>query len=223
MLSVARSLVLGFLSVVSCAAICDPGSLAVSYAFPVIDGQCTLANIPAVFGDISTDFSLSINAKFYTRNPPGAFGTIIENGITGVIDGRLGMYVRDGKLVTKLVGTPWCSGSGCAFTEMNLNWLQTAAFPLNSFINIEVRRKQGVCSLLVDGATVVATNCTYQPLFPPPSNTNTWSIIGVGGQKTAAASCGAGSNLLSPSGVISSITLTGACTPCPTGTYASGG
>jgi hypothetical protein len=159
---------------------------------------------------MSTDFSLTVNAKFYTLSRSRAM-FIIENGVTGIVGGTVAMGVLQGKLVTFLAGTP------------NDNSLQTAAIPLNSFTNIEVRRQQGVCSLLVDGATVVATNCTYRPLFPPPSGNNNLRIIGVNGQKTAAASCGTGVNMLSPDGVISSITLTGACTPCPTGTYTSGG
>ena len=151
-------------------------------------GQCTFANIPSSFGTLDKDFWLEITAVF---NSVDGTGAIIENGISGVIAGRLGVTLYRGKLIAYLVGTPGCTGVECVDTSPT-SFLQTPAsqIPLGIATKIMVSRVQGICSLLINGKIAVTVGCNSSPLIVDPSYGNIWSTFVVGAQKISASSCG---------------------------------
>lgn len=182
--------------------VCDPGSVAATYTFPIParSGECTVANIPSAFGAIEGNFEIHITAEFQSLDGPGY---IIENGISGVVTGRIAFGVFRGSAITWLAGTPACTES-CVIFDPTTS-LQTSKIPLSIMTNIILRRSNRICSLIVNGSSVVTVSCTDSALIPSQSNGNTWSIFGVGAQKSDALSCGV--NTFN-SGTIAAITLT---------------
>ena len=135
---------------------------------------------------------------------------ILEDGIYNVVGGNFAIYLGDGKLVVVMAGTPDCNGNGCALASYTANTLQTSQITLGTDVVIVVERMSGTCSLAVDGATVVTTQCTSTALIPAPSSSNQWNYVGVGAQKDATASCASKYRLFpSSAGSIKRIRLLG--------------
>jgi hypothetical protein len=162
----------------TCSQICNQGSIPLVYTFPTpaADGNCVLANIPSSFGAVAGDFFIQVTCTFNSLTFNN-LGTILENGITNVINPHLGIYVLNGKLSTFIV-----SGG-------NILLLETSNVPLGIQVTIRVSRHRGTCSMLVEGTVVASTPCSNSALFPSPSNDNIWTIIGVGAQKNSGTSC----------------------------------
>ena len=206
-------LLFGCFHIITCdSQVCGPGSSPLVYSFPVptANSPCTLAQIPPTFGTLASNFSLEVVAELKTLNPgTNNLAAIMDDGVFNVVGPNFAMYVGGGKLIAVLAGTPWCQTTGCAFTSQPYNWLQTSNISLNVKTTIVVMRKQGMCRLTVDGTEVVSTPCSNAPLVPAPSNSNDWSIVGIGAQKRSMSACGSTAPFTSTTGTIQSITLSG--------------
>ena len=195
----------------TCTSICNPGSVPAYYVFPAVSDECVLATIPSALGAIAGDFWLEVTAQFNSLDVNGVSSYIIfDNGISGIVDGTLSLSVYRGMLAVHLVGTPGCTALNCVFSGAG-SWLQTSEIPLGNITKVAVQRVQQVCSLLVNGKVVSAVACENSALFPPPSDSNDWSILGVGAQKIAASTCAEAMffSFTTAAGIISAITLTG--------------